>query len=230
MSFLGSRFFQLRVNYWSCSKFADKIRGVDKLRAASSEGWKEWHKTAKEKHPIRYWIAEEGLDIIQDIVYIPYDIYKTIQSYIRNRFIDKTNSLTASSTDIPPGQYADLDSRIVFCMFNEVQKFVEHNREQIEFSLNLKGKENKNQVKHAKELMKIYKWWTEDYRNRPDPYDASGFGAFYEKHESVLDALTSDKSEELKVALDNINEIEKRYYDEDTKMLISLIKIRSNLW
>ena len=221
---------KIRRHYWSCSKLADKIRGVEKLSASTGEGWNGWHSAVKEKHPIRYWLAEEGLDILQEIVYTPYDIYNTIYSYIRNRYIDRTNSLTASKTDIPPGQYADLDSRIVFCLFNEMQKFVEFNREHLEFSLTLKGKENKNQVKYAKDLMKIYKWWTEDYRNRPDPYDASGFGAFYENHESVLDVLTSDKSEELKAAIDKINEIEKQYYDEETKMLISLIKIRNNLW
>ena len=230
MSFLGVHFFQIRRNYWSCSKLANKIRGIDKLRAASSEGWKEWHKSTKEKHPIRYWIAEEGLDILQDIVYIPYDIYKTIESYIRNRFIDRTNSLTASKTDIPPGQYADLYSRILFCLFNEMENFVERNQDQIEFSLALKDKKDKNQLKYAKELMKIYKWWTEDYRNRPDPYEVSGFHAFYENNESVLDVMSNDKNDELQAAINKINELEKQYYDEDTKMLIRLIKIRNNLW
>lgn len=230
ISFLGESLFQLRTNYWSCSKLADKIRGVKKLRVATSEGWNEWHKSTKEKHPIRYWIAEEGLDILQDIVYIPYDIYKTIESYIRNRFINRTNSLTASKTDIPPGQYADLDSRILFSLFNEMENFVEHNRDQIEFSLALNNKRDKNQLKYAKELMKIYNWWTEDYRNRPDPYEVSGFHTFYKNNESVLDVISNDKNDELQAAIDKINELEKQYYDEDTKMLIRLIKIRNNLW
>ena len=33
-------------NYWTCSKFADWLRGTPKLGAATAEEWRDWHKTA----------------------------------------------------------------------------------------------------------------------------------------------------------------------------------------
>ena len=48
-----------RINYWSCSKFADFIRGEKKPFALSWEDWEKWRADNKKKHPCRYWIAEE---------------------------------------------------------------------------------------------------------------------------------------------------------------------------
>jgi len=49
-----------RSNYWSCSKFADWVRGKPKLSAGTSDQWHEWENEAKRYHPVRYWIAEEA--------------------------------------------------------------------------------------------------------------------------------------------------------------------------
>jgi len=54
-------------NYWTCSKFADWIRGTTKLKCGTGKEWHEWEKAAKAKYPVRWWIAEEGLDHIQDV-------------------------------------------------------------------------------------------------------------------------------------------------------------------
>ena len=48
--------------YWSCSKFADIIRGTPKLKWGNGDEWAQWKKAAREKHPMRYWIAEIGLN------------------------------------------------------------------------------------------------------------------------------------------------------------------------
>ena len=53
-------------NYWSCTKFADWLRGTAKLGAGTSEQWDEWRTTAQMKHNFRYWVAEEALDAIQN--------------------------------------------------------------------------------------------------------------------------------------------------------------------
>jgi hypothetical protein len=48
-----------RSNYWTCSKFADWVRGTMKPVATDGDGWKKWKDQAKKKHPFRYWVAEE---------------------------------------------------------------------------------------------------------------------------------------------------------------------------
>ena len=65
------------TNYWSCSKFANWLRGTNKLRCGTSLEWKQWNRASKEAHPFRYWLVEEGLDYLQDVwCYIPEKICK----------------------------------------------------------------------------------------------------------------------------------------------------------
>ena len=49
----------MRNHYWTCSKFADWIRGTTKGGAKTSEGWDEWETRAKSAYPVRWWLAEE---------------------------------------------------------------------------------------------------------------------------------------------------------------------------
>ena len=112
-------------NYWTCTKFADWIRGTTKLSAGTSEEWHEWEKRAKADYPIRWWLAEEGLDILQKIVmFVPDKIY-AVKYYINNRYITRTHSLTAHPKDIRPGQWCDVGNRFLPCLFNELVDFVE---------------------------------------------------------------------------------------------------------
>ena len=115
----------IRSQYWSCSRLADRIRGTPKLAAGTSREWREWDQQAKSAHPIRYWIAEEGLDYIQKAIYwIPDRLYD-IKYYINNRWVSRTHSLTADSSHIKPGHWCDLGNRILPCLFDELVNFVE---------------------------------------------------------------------------------------------------------
>ena len=94
------------------------------------------------------------------------------------------------------------------------------------------------QAVRAKEIKDLYIWWTETYRNRPDPYDASGWtdhceamrvkypGKFMSSLNSKdpADRKASDRAHKL------LQKIEKQYEQEDEAMMIRLIKIRDSLW
>jgi hypothetical protein len=114
-----------RSHYWSCSKFADWVRGTPKLRAGTSEQWDEWDNKAKRYNPIRYWLAEEGLDYVSNVVYFIPDTIHAIKYYINNRWVSRTHSLTAHSKDIKPGSWCDVGNRFLPCLFNELVDFVE---------------------------------------------------------------------------------------------------------
>ena len=114
-----------RAQYWSCTKFADWIRGIEKGGAKTGRGWREWEQEGKRLHPIRYWIAEEALDAVQNFIWWPVDKLYDIKYYINNRWITRTNSLTAHPRDIKPGQWADVGNRFLPCLFNELVDFVE---------------------------------------------------------------------------------------------------------
>jgi hypothetical protein len=115
----------MRRTYWTCTKFADWLRGTDKPHAETSKGWRDWKRMAKAAHPFRYWLADEGLDYIQNFVMWPIDKLYAIKYYINNRFITRTHALTAHPRDIKPGEWQDVGNRFLPCLFNELVDFVE---------------------------------------------------------------------------------------------------------
>ena len=271
--------------YWSCSPFADWVRGTKKLSAGTSEEWDEWTTKAQMKHNFRYWLAEEGLSHLQDFVTWPVRKIYDIKYYINNRFVTGTHRLTAHARDIRPGSWCDVGNRFLPCLFNELVDFVEvelawwhiawdeEARKQFEApwysfgwfrwrtwrcpEAGLANLEWQRKLVHddeyckdekfymkptpqaikAQEILDLYQWWCIKYRNRPDPYEASGWTAaceasraanggrlsFSEPKDPVL-KKQSDKAHKL------LQKIEADYEKEDEQMMIRLIKVRHGLW
>jgi hypothetical protein len=112
-------------NYWSCTPFADWLRGTKKLSAGTSEEWDDWTTAAQMKHNFRYWLAEEALGHIQDFVTWPIRKIYDLKYYINNRWVTRTHALTAHPRDLPPGEWRDVGNRFLPCLFNELVDFVE---------------------------------------------------------------------------------------------------------
>jgi hypothetical protein len=95
-----------------------------------------------------------------------------------------------------------------------------------------------SQAVAAKEIIELYTWWTETYRNRPDPYEASGWTAYCEAARAAnggkLSWSGSKDTPELKKMNNKshklLRKIEADYEKEDEAMMIRLIKIRESLW
>ena len=278
----------MRSHYWTCSKFADWVRGTKKLSAGTSEEWDDWTTSAQMRHNFRYWLAEEGLDYLQKFVmFIPDNLY-AIKYYINNRWVTRSHSLTAHPRDIKPGTWHDVGNRFLPCLFNELQDFVEvelawwhiawdeEARKQfespwyasgwfrwrtwrspeaglanLEWQRQLRWKEDEvgkdfkglgeltPQAVKAQEILDLYTWWTTTYRNRPDPYDASGWTAACEalreaNGPGIMSMFCENGDPKLKKASDKahklLQKIEAAYEKEDEAMMIRLIKIRQGLW
>ena len=115
----------MRSHYWTIGPFADWLRGTPKLKCGTSEQWHDWETAAKAAHPVRWWIAEEGLDYLQKFVYYIPDKLNDIRYYINNRWITRSHALTAHPRDIKPGNWCDVGNRFLPCLFNELVDFVE---------------------------------------------------------------------------------------------------------
>lgn len=111
--------------YWSCSSFANWLRGTEKPWAETSEGWNSWRRIAKKSHPYRFWLAEEGLGYLQDFVTWPARKLHSVKYYINNRWVTKSHALTAHPRDIKPGTWRDVGNRFLPCLFNELVDFIE---------------------------------------------------------------------------------------------------------
>ena len=239
------RLSKFRIHYWNCSKFANWIRGEHKPYALEWDQWDKWENEQKKKRPLRYWLSDTFLKILQDIVYFPLDIYGTIKIYIRNRYIDKLQYL---HTGLKPGEYYDLDYRIIHALFNELVDFVE-----LELSSSMKWDNSKkykfvkgrckeaqddyfkwaNHLKHqgrlteqakaSRKIQKLYEWWKYIRPQRKNPYDNDSLG-------DIEDILDTKKFKTKQKMYQKAYDLEKEYDDEDTKMLIELIKVRNHLW
>lgn len=95
-----------------------------------------------------------------------------------------------------------------------------------------------SQALAAKEQFELYHWWKHIRPNRPDPYDESGYSAYFKKLEEVhgddffvgIEEQTPEMVEESRKCSKTCHEIEEAYEKEDEEMLIRLIKIRRSLW
>lgn len=274
--------------YWSCSKFADRIRGTKKLKSGTAREWDEWTKVSKEKHPYRHWVAEEGLDYLQNFVYWPSNKIDDIIYYFNNRWVTKSHALTAHPRDVKPGAWCDVGRRFLPCMFNELVDFVEIEQawshvlwnedaskkfktpwwrksffrirawrspeaglEYLNWASTIVVDENwgvdkshpdygklSPQAVDALEIKALYHWWTEVYRNRPDPYDISGWTEICNRTREdgvVLSMFDNENTTPEEVAERNsshteLKRIEEEYEKEEEEMMIRLIRIRNNLW
>ena len=236
------------MNYWSCSRFADWVRGEKKPIALEWNAWEEWRKETSDKRPLRFFIAEKVLTRLQDIAMFPCDFFDSVYSWWHNRFVSKTHYL---KTKLQPGKFHELDNRILHGLFNEFREFVEVELAHMQawgekkyvfkkgrcrdagidhllWASNLKHEDENDslfdtptpQAKDAIKMIEIYTWWTELRPNRPDPADISGWSDHYQSGD---ENLRMD-------SLEKLSKIEKYYDDEDEEMLISLIKIRKSLW
>jgi hypothetical protein len=276
--------------YWSCSPFADWLRGTAKLSAGTAEEWDDWTTRAQMKHNFRYWLAEEGLSHLQDFVTWPVRKIYDVKYYVNNRWVTRTHSLTSHPKDIRPGEWCDVGNRFLPCLFNELVDFVEielawwhiawadpeekakYNApfwasgwfrwrtwrcpqaglDNLDWQRSLrhdvdsgwaKGDPNIGlptpQAVKAQEVLDLYRWWKDVYPNRPDAHDASGWSEYCElkrqEHgDSGLSFMRESANPETRalgdVALKKTHEIEQAYEDEDTEMMIRLIKVRHGLW
>ncbi len=249
-----------RWHYWTCSKFADWIRGEKKPYALEWGAWDDYYSDLKKRKPIRYWISEKFLKTLQNIVYFPHDVYHTIDCYVRNRWIDKTHMI---NTGFKPGGYYEIDQKILHGLFTELVDFVEKdlahmgacngekkykfkNGRCVEAAYNYfrwanrlkdtypdKTKKPSEQAKASRKIKKLYEWWTKTRPSRVDPYLASGWSEVCKVNDKTLfdDANKSPAQiRKQKQALKKLGDLEEKYDNEDTNMLIELIKIRRHLW
>lgn len=240
-----------RTDYWNCTTIANYIRGIKKPHALGLDEWNAWHENAKKTHPIRYWMAEELLDTLQDIAYWPADMYYTAKTYVRNRWVDKTHYI---NTGLKAGKYHEFDTKILYGLFNELIDFVEIELAHLS-RVNKTKKYNFTNGRCAEAGLDHLDWGSKliydeshlinkkhkDYgkptQQALDYQEIKKLYAWWKidrpnRCEPSLLFPTDKKlsPKKLKERLEQINKIEAKYDKEDTRMLTRLIKIRHSLW
>ena len=202
-----------RWHYWTCGKFADWIRGEKKPYALEWGAWDDYYSDLKKRKPIRYWITEKLFKTLQNVWCFPYDVYHTVDCYVRNRWIDKTHMI---DTGFKPGGYYEIDEKIIHGLFTELVDFVEKDLAHIGAYKDKKKYKFKNgrcveaayeyfrwanrlkdtypdktkkpseQAKAARKIKKLYEWWTKIRPSRVDPYLSSGWSEVCKVNDKTL--------------------------------------------
>jgi hypothetical protein len=243
-----------RLNYWSCSRFANWVRGEDKPLALEWHKWEEWSRDVSARRPIRFFIAEEVLDKAQDIIMFPGDFWHSLSSWWENRFVSKTHYL---KTGLEPGRYHELDERIMHGLFNELVEFVEV--ELAHMQSYGEGKKYNFVRGRCAEAGVDHLLWTSDLKcgddyfvDKDDPKygeptpqaeSAKSILKLYrwwkevrpnrpDPHDSSGWSLLYDEgpSAQRDEAFDRLTEIEEGYDREDDEMISLLVNIRRSLW
>ena len=96
--------------------------GIEKPYALEWGGWKRWKKETRAAHPVGYFLTETVPDFLSHVYDKLTSPYYDTRYYIRNRFFRKCHVLP---TGFKPGQYHDLDSRILHGLMQSLVDFVE---------------------------------------------------------------------------------------------------------
>lgn len=240
-----------RINYWSCSRFADWARGEKKPPALEWNAWEEWRRETSARRPFRFFLAEKVLDVLQDIVMFPRDMLDSIYSWWYNRFVSKTHYL---KTGLRPGKLHELDDRILHGLFNEFVEFVEVDLAHMQAWGEKKYVFRKGRCPEAgvDHLLWASDLKYDEFMEKDDPL----WGKPTPQAEAAIKMLEiyrwwtearpnrpdpmeesgwsehyDGKDEEKKdVASKKLQELEESYDSEDERMLVDLIKIRKSLW
>jgi len=219
--------------------------------AADSKGWKEFDTHCKENFPIRYWITET---LIPNVWWPIPRFFKNIRDQIRWRTFEKMHII---DTKLKP-EYYDCDTVMLHGMFSLLVDFVEIEKawmqaifcedykkpwypfkrfrdkdlgiKYLDWEMTLIGEDgNPPQAEAAKNIKELYLWWTIQRPARIDPYDLMDDEKIFPKDEDLFDSM-NNKSSTRTAIFKEINELEKQQDEEDTEMLVKLIKLRGSLW
>lgn len=246
--------------YFNEYKFFDWLRerfGIEKPMALELGMWQKWEDKLKAEKPVGYFLTETFPDFLDSVENFFFTPFRNIRYYIRNRWHRKTHVLP---TGLKVGDYYDLDTRIVHGLMTALVDFVEVEKAWMQkitseeevvlvrgrnaqagmaylsWEATLDNPElpeterSPTQAETAREIVKIYWWWTAHRPARPDPWDM-----FLKVSDDIYDPLSwdnvpEDVREQRRAHYKAINEKEEEYHQEDTEMLIRLIAIRRSLW
>jgi hypothetical protein len=195
--------------------------------------WKKEQEEYKMQHPFKYWFKNDLMSFFYTVIYFIPNIIRDLIYYLKCRYIIQTHKLTST---LKPGTWYDLDTRMLHCLFKELENFVE-----IELAwkyLIFYPEEVKTKVPwHAKGVFNLHIWRSPEL----------GLLALEQEIDDISDYIpiqqkeTSAKTRELyfwwkdvqkkldsRTYLDDVED--SNFYEECTEKLIELIKIRRSLW
>lgn len=204
---------------------------IDKPTALQIGEWDDWHAETKAKYPIRYFIQETIPNKSYSFYCIFHRPYYKWKWKFLHRFIPKYRYHTIKPRTLEPNYY-DPRTLILHGAMECLVDYYENGVDRVDWTWDEQWRET------HKELIAIYKWWTEDYPNRDD-YFVNGdplpkynnlpeeWGMMSVLNEKYRDEPAMQEHKRIsRIRMDS----EEEWYVKTEEMLIRLIKIRTYLW
>ena len=235
---MKTKYTQFRRNYWSLGKVSKWILPEWDDSPKTAEDWQEHARSVSEKAPVRYWIAQEGLDHLQDIVMFPMDFLVYWRDYFKNR-MEHSHCLCS---DLARGEYHDKVELLLHANFQALVEFVEvecasayyvfykgmdmkEDRHPHYGLVYLRLESDENEVGRSeavREILNLYDWWTNHRPARQEPLEV--------KTPEAMDSKYGLCNLNFVLPYEEIVRLENEYQEEDQQMLHRLMDVRMYLW
>jgi hypothetical protein len=191
--------------------------------------WQDWHRTVKQMHPVKYWIAETFGD------WLRYKVWLRITRPIKDAHYWLVSHLVPSRRyhmlDLrQPGGYQygwrDVPEKMLYAMFNLLGEYLNeeqphdltqwYTREQIEADLGMK-----RQQEAIEEARAIYHWWTVEQHQE-----------LARKNEMLTKWSEARKAKDPKKEeyWNQLRQMDSDFDAKEDEMIARLMKIRRTLW
>lgn len=192
---------QSRFKYWSDCKV---VEWLDRNHRSQTTKQKYYNtEELKTRLEIGSGPWESFVDSVQNLSMLPSDLYHSIRIYFKNSK-GNTNVLDGC---LEKGQWYDLDYRISRCLFNELDKFITQEK-------GLEAHEWEKTLVHNEP-------WDEGTEKYGQPTSQAKAAV---EQEIIWKWWLENKDKDLDSG------IESAYREQETEMLIRLIRIRNSLW
>lgn len=115
-----------RGSYWSHSKFANWVlrtfTDIKRPNSATMKEWRQWKVDFQTRFPWTCWFVEDFLGDAQDVAMWASDKLDDLRYWGYNRFVSRPHLL---KTQLKPGNYYDVDTRMLHGLFETLVDFVE---------------------------------------------------------------------------------------------------------
>jgi hypothetical protein len=115
----------MKMRYYASNKIFSWLRSylkLDKPAALPWGEWEVWESQVRQSRPVAFWLTETLPDWLEKPAEWVVDPVDRVRCYIRNRWVTRTHCLVSN---LKPGQWHELDTRILHSLFNELVNFVE---------------------------------------------------------------------------------------------------------
>jgi hypothetical protein len=193
--------------------------------------WEDWHVEVKKLHPVKYWIAETAGDAVRRTWYRftrPFtDFHYWLVSHVvprrRHHILDLRQPKNKHIDSYQYG-YVDTDSKMLFALFNLLNRFVEKELDSFYCPSEeevIKDPYLQTQRDHYFEIKNIHYWWNVERKEDAKLQDQM-------QHEWWL--AKKNRSADYEDKWNLLTEAKQKFDDKEDEMIARLMKIRRTLW